>query len=268
MSENKPHWTERLKTNMERVTAHAQQYASKAAPIIGALYTLSRAIQTGAVATAAATAESMPHVSGVAAGVAAVSMGTTKGLKMVWEHVKEIKDTTDGYQIDPEGVETKTLATVDEAMARIKELEQENLESRDIIAEQMKASQEQQATINTLSTVLEQNSQIMTRLLSENRNATQALERLLKHHSVSDEDKETVRAALSTKYRDELDDATNNGLIDPGEFDANADDLIKIEGGKVFVNREKAEALSLDEMMRRDDNNWHPEDDDDSPGLR
>lgn len=268
MGENKPHWTERLKTNMERVTAHAQQYASKTAPIIGALYTLSRTIHAGAVAVTAATTESMPHVSFVAAGVAATTLGTNKLFKVAWEHVKEIKDTTDGYQIDPEGTEQRTIASIDQAVTRLQQLEAENQELRDTLAQQISVTEEQLVTVNTLTNVLEQNSEIMKRLLKENRNATQALEKLLKHRSVSEEDKETVRAALATKYRDELEDATNSGLIDPVEFDAKADDLIKIEGGKVIIDNDKVEALSLNEFLRRDDENEDPEDGEDAPGLR
>lgn len=272
MSKQDQHWTDRLKANMDSVVGHAQKYAANTAPVIGALHTMSNFLHVSSVALAAMTIDSAPTVAGAASGVAAVTLVSNKALKQSWEYVLELKEVADNYNLDPEEAEALSVKTMDEAKEKIKELIQEKEELLSIVSDQMDASDKQQASIQTLSTVVEQNGHIVERLLSENRNVTEALEHLLKERKagkIEEESKASIREAYSVKYNREIEKATNEGLIDPGEFDPDKDEFIKIEGNEASINSDDDKALSqTDPQDPGYDLSDNPEFDDDSPSPR
>lgn len=208
---DKKHWSERCRDQMAKTKEFAQEFSGKSSGVVGKLYYASM------LATGAAAGAAMLGVSG-AASVAMAAAGVSKITKMLWDHVRDLKDAAE--DIDEKSEE--------EIMARMDQTNSELEELWDLVAEQRKVIQMQSEASKQLQNSLELSDTRMTELKESHDN----LAIVLKHFVGDKQANEAIgqaREAYREKYQREINEALESGDIEMVDFDPEKDPLVRAE---------------------------------------
>lgn len=209
----KKHWHERCRDQMAKTQKFAKEFSGKSSGVVGKLYYTSLVV---AGVAGLATLNNVPGAAAVMMG----AIGVSKVTKLVWDHVRDLKDAAEDLEEDQN--EDAIMERMDQTTTELEQLRALVQEQRDVINLQSEANHKMQESL------IESDSRL-TELAESHNNLAAVLK-----HFVGDENAEKViteaRETYRQKYQGELNEAIERGEIEYVPFDAESDDLVRISG--------------------------------------
>lgn len=208
-------WWARCRNGMKETWKFTKNYTPKTAGTIGKLYYLSLA--TGWVALGAGIygVPGAPQASIAAFGVA-------KGIKLLWDQVRDIQDATE----DIGDTTTNPEERLNETDARIRELEEVIADQQEVIASQYRANENLRSTHSDMINALSNSTARIAQLEDSHQELKCALFGLMREREGL---KPHSRESLQNKYQEDIRRSIGKGDLSNTTFNSQKDNLATIE---------------------------------------